>query len=118
MFRIAHLLFVPTSTSHYSTSITLRYASAIVYTSMAYCTFNCISVDSYSSFTTMFSSLASICTNSTSTKCCFSTSSSSDCSMHTRSIDVAPSLVCSLAWQRHLLLHKNSILDVLVVFMF
>jgi hypothetical protein len=37
--------------------------------------------------------------------------------MHTRSIDVAPSPIYSFTFQRHLLLCKNSIINVLVVFM-
>ncbi len=38
--------------------------------------------------------------------------------MHTRSTNVAPSPICFLACQHHLLLHKNSTVDVPVIFMF
>jgi hypothetical protein len=38
--------------------------------------------------------------------------------MHTESINVAFGPVCSLTCQRHLLLRKNSTIDVPVVFMF
>ncbi len=93
MSRITCLLFVPTSTFHYSISITLCYASAIVYTSVACCTLNCTSMDSCSSFTITLSSLASVCTISASTSCCSLTSSYSDSSMHTIFTNVAPSPV-------------------------
>ncbi len=115
---ITHLLFTIASTSCYSISINLHCAYAIICTSMAYYTFNCTSMNSCSSCTTMFSSLMSFCIVYASTKWCSSTSSSSDSSMYTRSISVAPSLVYSLTCQCCLLLHKNSIVDVPVVSMF
>ncbi len=116
--RIARLLFTIASTSSCSISITICCASAIVCTSMVCYTFNCTSMDSCFSFAIMFSSFASFCTICASTKCCSSTSSSFSSSMHTGSTNVAPSPICSLAHQRHLLLHKNSNADVLVIFMF
>jgi hypothetical protein len=89
-------LLATTSASHYSISIALRCAFAIVYTYVVCYTFNCISMDSYSSFATMFSSLVSFCIISTSTNCYFSASSSSNSLMHTGFINLAPSLRCSL----------------------
>ncbi len=110
-------LLVTTSASHYSISIALRCASAIVCTSMACYTFNCTSMDSYSSFATTFSSLVSFCIISTSTKCYFLTLSSSNSLMHTGFINLAPGLICSLTHQCCLLLRKNSITYVPVVSM-
>jgi hypothetical protein len=103
--RIAHFLF--TTPSCYSISIALHCVSTIIYTFVACYTFNCIYVDSYFSFTTTFASLMSFCTICASTKCCSSASSSFDSSMHARSINVAPSHVCSLTHQHCLLLRKN-----------
>jgi hypothetical protein len=64
----------------------------------------------------MFSSLVSLCTICASTKCYSTASASFDSSMNTISTDVAPSLFCFLACQCCLLLHKNSIIDVPIVF--
>jgi len=115
--RIVHLLFAIASTSPCSISITFCCASTNVYTSMACCTFNCTFVDNCSSFVTTFSSLASFYIVCASTKCYSLASSSSDSSMHIRSIDVALSPVYFLAHQHHLLLHKNSSANVPVVSM-
>jgi hypothetical protein len=52
-------------------------------------------VDNCSSITTMFPSLASFCIVSTSTKCYFTVSSSSNSSINIGSIDVTPGLVLS-----------------------
>jgi hypothetical protein len=82
---------------------------------VACCTSTYIFVDSCYSITTTFSSLASFCTIYASTKCCSTSSSSSDSLMNIGSIDVAPGLVCFLTCQCRLLLHKNSIIDVSIV---
>jgi hypothetical protein len=116
--KIARLLFITASTSHCSISITLRCASTIIYTSVACHTFNCSSVDNCSSFTTTFSSLASFCTVYASTKCCSSTSSSPNSSMHIKFTNVALHPVYFLACQCRLFLRKNSIANVLIVSMF
>jgi hypothetical protein len=79
--------------------------------------FNCTFVDRHSSCATMFSSLASFCIIYASTKYWSLTSSSSDSSVHTGSTNVTPGHVCSLAHQRHLLLLKNSIANVPIIFM-
>jgi hypothetical protein len=70
-----------------------------------------------SSFVITFSSLASFYTAYASIKCCSLALSSFDYSMHTKSINVALGPICSLTRQRCLLLCKNPIVDVLVVFM-
>jgi len=111
--RITRLLF--DFASHYSISIALRCASTIIYTFVACYTFNYTFVDNYSFFATTFSSLVSFCIVYASTKCCSSSSSSSNSSMHTESINVAPSHICSLTHQHCLLLHKNSIANVLII---
>jgi hypothetical protein len=80
-------------------------------------TINCTFVNNYSSCATTLSSLVSFCTIYASIKWCSLTSSSSNSPMHTKSIDVAPSPICSLAHQCHLLLRKNSTTDVPIVFM-
>jgi hypothetical protein len=116
--RIACLFFATASTSHCSISIALRCVSTIVYTSMACYIFNYTFVNSCSSCATTFSSLTSFYIVCASTKWCSSTLSSFDSSMHTRSIDVALGLVCSLACQGRLLLCKNSTTYVLVISMF
>ncbi len=116
--KIARLFFAIASTSRCLISITLRCASAIVYTYVACCTFNDTFVDKYSSFATTFSSLASFCTICASTKWCSSTSSSSNSSMHTRSTTITPSPIYSLAHKCRLLLCKKSIIDVPIIFMF
>ncbi len=72
---------------------------------------------SCSSYPTTFSSYMSFCTIYASTKWCSSTLSSSNSSMHTGSINIAPGFVCSFAHQRHLLLRKNSTAYVLIVLM-
>jgi hypothetical protein len=90
--RIVHHLFTIIFASHYSISIALHCAFVIICTSMSCCTFNCIYVDSCSFFATTFSSIAPFYTVYASTKWCSSTSSSSDSLMHTKSIDVTPSL--------------------------
>jgi hypothetical protein len=59
----------------------------------------------------------SFCIVCASTKWCSSASFSSDSSRHTRSIDVVPSHVYSLACQRCLLLRKNSTSNVPIVSM-
>jgi len=118
LFKIARLLLTTASASHCSISITLRCASTIIYTSVACHTFNCSSVDNCSSFTTTFSFLASSCTIYASTKCCYSTSSSPNSSMHIKSTNVALHPVYFLACQCCLLLCKNSTTDVLIVSMF
>jgi hypothetical protein len=74
-------------------------------------------VNKCSSCKTTFSSLASNCIVYASTKWHSSASSSFDSSMHTRSIDVTPSHVCSLARQHRLLLRKNLTTNVSVVSM-
>ncbi len=113
MSKIMCLLFNTPFASCYSIYITLRYAFSIVCTYVVCCTFNCTSMDSYSSFTTTFSSFAFFCI----IKWCFSTSFSSNFSMHTGSTDVAHSLVYFHTHQCCLLLHKNSTANVLVVSM-
>jgi hypothetical protein len=114
--KITRLFFAIAFASCYSISITIHCASTIVYTFMAYCTFNYIFVDSCCSYATMLSSLASFYTMSASTKWCSLTLSSFDSSMHTKSIDVTPHPLCSLTRQRHLLMRKNSITYVQIVF--
>jgi len=72
---------------------------------------------SCSSYITTFSSLVSFCIVYASTKWCSLALYSFDSLIYIESINVTPSPVCSLACQRCLLMHKNSIVDVLVVFM-
>jgi hypothetical protein len=60
----------------------------------------------------------SFCIICASTKWCSSALSPSDSSMHTGSIDVAPGPICPLTRQHHLLLLKNSTINVPVVSMF
>ncbi len=60
----------------------------------------------------MSSSLVPFCVICASTNCCSTTLFSFDFSMYTKSTDVALGLVCSLALQPFLCLHKNSTLDV------
>jgi hypothetical protein len=108
MSRIAHLLLTIASISCCSISIALRCAFAIVCTFVACCTFNNTFVDSYFSFTTMLSSLASFCTIYASTKCSSNALFSSDALMHTKFIDVAPSIIYFFARQCCLFLCKNS----------
>jgi uncharacterized membrane protein required for colicin V production len=91
-------------------------ASSIAYTFVACCTSTYTFVDNYSSIATTFSSLASFYTICASTKCYSIASSSFDSSMNTGFIDVVLGLVYSLARQCHLLLCKNSIVDVPIVY--
>jgi len=91
-----HLLLTTTFASHYSISITLCCAFAIVYTSMACYILNCTSMDSFSFFATTSSSLTSVCTICASTKCYSLALSSSDFSMHTLSTNVT--LACLLSY--------------------
>ncbi len=116
LYRNTNLLFVVASASHYSISIALCCVSTIVYTSMVCCTFNYTSMDSYSSFVTFF--LASFCIIYASTKWCSLALSSFDSSMHIGFIDVTYGPVYSLTCQCRLPLHKNSIVDVLIISMF
>jgi len=104
--RIARLLFTIGFDSRLSISIALRCVFAITYTSM----------DGYTSTSTMFSFLASICIICASTNCCSTTLSSFDSSMNTSSIDVALHPTCYLVCQFLLLLHRNSITNVLVLY--
>jgi hypothetical protein len=107
-----YLLFAIAFASHYSISITLRCAFAIVYTSMACYTFNYTSMDNNFSFATTFFYIIYA-----STKCYFSTLSSSDSLVHTGSSGVALGPICSIIHQRHLLLCKNSTTNVPIVSM-
>jgi hypothetical protein len=116
MSRIMRLLFATASTSRNSISIALCYAYAIIYTSVVCYTFDYTSMDSYSSFVTMFSSLASLCIIYASTKCYSSALSSSSSSMHTRSTDVALGPIYSLTCQCHMLLHKLYLLIICLPF--
>jgi hypothetical protein len=116
--KIAHLLFTTTFTSHYSISIALHCASAIVYTYVACYTFNYIFVNNCSSWATTFSSLASFCIVYASIKWCSSSLSSSNSSMHIESIDVVSGFGYFLAHQHRLLLFKNSIAYVPIIFVF
>ncbi len=100
--RIACLLFVTTFNSCLSISIAFHRTSTIV----------CTSVDCCISASTTFSSPTSICIIYASTKYYSIASSSSDSSMNTRSTNVVPGPVCYLTHQLLLLLHKNSIVDV------
>jgi hypothetical protein len=111
-----HILFATASTLGYSISISLCCVFAIVYTFMAYYTFNYTYVNNCSSCATTFSSLASFRIVYASIWRCSSTSSSSDSSMHTKFIDVVFGPIYSHACQRYLLLSKNSIANVLVIF--
>ncbi len=117
MSKITYIFFVTTFTSHCSIFINLHCAFAIVCTFVACCTFNYTSMNGRSSCVTMFSSLVSFCIIYASTKWCSLASSSFDFSMHTGSIDVALGHVYFLTRQHHLLLHKNSTVDVPIVFM-
>ncbi len=114
--NIARNLFATTFNSRLYISIALCYAFAIACTFVAHCTSICTSMDNCSSTITTFSSLASFCTICASTKCCSTTSSFFDSSMNTGSTNVTPGLVYSLACQCHLLLCKNSIMDVPIVY--
>ncbi len=82
---------------------------AIVCNSMAFCTFNCTFTNSYSPCATTLSSLASFYIVCASTKWWSSASSSFNSSIHTGSIDVVLGLVCFLACQRRLLMHKTQL---------
>ncbi len=73
MSRILHLFFATTFASCCSISIAFHCASTILYTYVAYCTFNYTFVDNCSSFATTFSYLMSIYIICASTKCCSST---------------------------------------------
>ncbi len=86
-------------------SIALGCAFVNVYTSMDGCTFSMT-----------FSSLASVYSNCASTNCCSTISSSSNFSMNTRSSKIALGHACSLAHQLFMMLHKNSIADLLVLY--
>ncbi len=97
--KIACLLFMTISNSHLSISITLCCASTIICTYVDCCTSTCTSVDGYTSASTMFSSLASICEVCVSTKCCSTSLSSSNSSMNIGSINVVSGFVCSLTQQ-------------------
>jgi len=114
--KIAHLLFATTFNSHLSISIVFRCAFAIAFIFVDCCTSTYTSMDGYTYVLTTFSSPTSICVIYVSTKCCSTTSSSSNFLMNTRSIDVAPGPICSLACQLLLLLHKNSIVHVLILY--
>jgi hypothetical protein len=115
--RIACPFFAIAFVSHYYISITFRCASAIIYTFVTCYTFNYTYVDSCSSFTKTFSSLASFYIVYASMKCCSSALSSFDPSMHTGSIDVVHGPIYSLTHQHDLLLCKNSTTNVPVVSM-
>ncbi len=116
LHKIAHLLFATTFASRYCISITLCCAYAILCTFVACYTFNCTFADKCSSFTITFFSLASFCIICASTKCCSLASFSSDSLMHIGSIDVALGLVYSLTCRCRMLLHKNSITNVPIVY--
>ncbi len=105
MSRIVRLFFTAFSNSHFSISIALRCAFAIA------CTF----VDGYTFTSTMFSFLAFVCAICACIDC-YSTLSSSDYLMNIRFIDVAPNPICFLSCQLLLLLHKNSTIDGLVLY--
>ncbi len=113
-----------TSSFHYNfcfTPLHLHHPSLCFYitcTSVVCCTTICTSMNGYTSASTMFSSLASICSVCISTKCCSTTSSSSNSSMNTISTDVALGPVYFLARQCLLPLHKNSTINVPVIYMF
>jgi hypothetical protein len=113
--KTASLLFVTTSNSHLLIFIAFRCVFAITYTSVDYYASTCTSMDSCTSVSMTFSSLVSFCAINVSTKCYSTSLSSFDYSINTESIDVALSLVYSLAHQCLLLLHKNSTTNVLVV---
>ncbi len=113
---IARILFVTTFNSCLYISITLCYACAIACTFVARCTSTCTFVDNYFSTIITFFSLASFCTVCASTKCCSTASSFFDSSMNIGSTNVTPGFVYFLACQCHLLLCKNSIMDVPIVF--
>jgi hypothetical protein len=104
--RILHLLFFATFDSCLLISITLHCASAIAY----------ISVDGCTSIWMMFSFLAFICTICASIDCCSTTLSSFNYSMDTRSTNVALSPICSPIHQLLMLLCKNSIANVLILY--
>jgi hypothetical protein len=96
MSRITHLLFAIAFDLHLSVSIALHCVSAITCTFVACCTSTYISMDSCSSTSTMFSSLASFCTICASTKCYSIASSSFDSSMNIGSTNVVISLFAFL----------------------
>jgi hypothetical protein len=96
---IAHLFFIIIYNPHLSISIALCCASTISRTYVVCCTSTYTSMESCSSASTTFSSLASFCIFYASTKCCSIVLSSFDSSMNIRSIDVTFGHVCSLAHQ-------------------
>jgi hypothetical protein len=114
--RISCLFFATTFDSHLSISITFHCAYAIAYTSMDYCTSTCTFVDRCTSTLMTFSSLMSFHAISYSIKCCSTTLSSFNSSMNTRSIDVVLGHVYFFACQLHLLLPKNSTIDVPIIY--
>ncbi len=116
MSRITHLLFTIASDSRLLISITLRCASTIAYTFLDCCTSTYIFMDGCTFTWMTFSSLALFYLVYASTKCCSTTSYSSNFSMNTKSTNVAPGFVRSLTRQCLLLLLKNSTADVPVVF--
>ncbi len=114
--RIACVFFATTFDSRLLISITFRCASTIACTFMDWCISTYTFVDSCIFASMTFSSLASFRVVCSSTKCCSIALSSSDSSMNTRSTNVAPGLVYTLARQLLLLLCKNSTIDVLVLY--
>ncbi len=102
--------------SHFSISIALHCASAIICTSMDYYTSICTSMNGCTSASTTLSSPTSIYIVCASTKCYSTPSSSSNSSMNTGSTNVTFGLICSLACQLLLLWHKNSNIDVLILY--
>ncbi len=115
LFRIAHLIFVRAFNSHLSISIALHCAFAIAYNSMdCYISTNTF-INGYTSTSMTFSSLVSFCIVYAFTKCCSTTSSSSDSSMNIEPTNVTPCPICFFAHQCLLLPCKNSTTNVPII---
>jgi len=116
MSRITRRFFVTIFDSRLLISIAFCCVFAIAYTFVDYYTSTRTFVNScYSTLISLFSPV-SFCAICASTKCCSTTLSSSDSSMYTKSIDVIHGPIYSLACHYLLFLCKNSITNVLVVF--
>ncbi len=113
--KTTHLLFVMAFDS--CLSISLHCVSTIVCTFMDCCTTTCTSMDGYTFTSMMLSSSTFVYTIYASTKCYSISLFSSNSWMNIGSTNVVIGHVCSLVREHLLLLCRNSIMDVQVVFM-
>jgi hypothetical protein len=114
--RITRLLFAIAFDSHFSISIAFRCVFAIICSSMDYYTSICTSMNGCTSASITFFTPASIYIVCASTKNYSTPSFSFDSSMNTRSTNVTLGPIYSLARQLLLLLHKNSNVDVPILY--